>query len=328
MDICRKYLIMPALLWGSTLFAQPVNDDCADALPLCDQQGLVGDNTGAVGAPGQCNSFSTVWYTFTTNSVGGAAQVDISSINCPSVLGMGNALNVVVLSGDGSCSLPGFAVVAPGCASDTVDFSLTTTTLAPATTYWVAVGGLANNGATLPAECGFRITVSGPGVQVVDVDFDAGPDVTLAAGASTQLNAVGGSGYTWSPTSGLSGDQVPDPIAQPTETTVYTVTTQVNGCTFSDQVMVEVVRLIAPPNTITPNGDGINDVWEIPGIQDYPQADVRIFDRWGQRVFQSIGYREPFDGAGLPMATYYWHIDLNQLGGKAAPYTGFISIIR
>ena len=71
-----------------------------------------------------------------------------------------------------------------------------------------------------------------------------------------------------------------------------------------------------------------NDTWTIPGIRDYPQADVSVYDRWGQRVYHSIGYREPFDGAGLPTATYYWHIQVNDIKGKSDPYTGYVTIIR
>jgi hypothetical protein len=49
-------------------------------------------------------------------------------------------------------------------------------------------------------------------------------------------------------------------------------------------------------------------------------------------VYSSTGYREPWDGTNngkaLTDGTYYYHIQLNQLEGRSAPYTGFISIIR
>ena len=189
------------------------------------------------------------------------------------------------------------------------------------------VSGVAN-GALTAAQCPFTIAVSGPGADVVNVDFDAGPDVHIADGGSAQLQATGGTTYTWSPTSGLSGNTIADPIARPSGTTVYTVSTEINGCTFSDQVTVEVERLINPVNTFTPNGDGINDTWELPSLRDYPQAEVSIYDRWGQRVYHSIGYREPFNGAGLPTATYYWYIPVNGMTGKSDPYTGYVTIVR
>ncbi|MBK8615139.1 MAG: gliding motility-associated C-terminal domain-containing protein [Flavobacteriales bacterium] len=308
--------------------AQPPNDDCSTAATLCAQQPLTGNNTGATGWPGFCPATGNVlWYTFTTNSVGGTVDVSISGINCPGVAGMDNELSVVVLSGDGSCTANAFVSVGD-CQNDSADFTITTTALLPNTQYWVVVAGAANNGATIPAQCGFSVVTSGPGADIVGVDFYAGPDVTLGEGGSAQLQATGGTTYTWTPTSGLSGSNIPDPIAQPEETTTYTVTTQLNGCTYSDQVIVEVNRPISPPNTITPNGDDINDTWEIFGIQDYPQATVSIYDRWGQRVFNSVGYKTPFDGGGLPTATYYWIIQLSQLDGVAEPYTGFLTIVN
>ena len=87
-------------------------------------------------------------------------------------------------------------------------------------------------------------------------------------------------------------------------------------------------RPISPPNPITPNGDDINDTWEIFGIEDYPQATVSIFDRWGQRVFNSVGYMTPFDGQGLPTATYYWIIQLSQFDGVSEPYTVFLTSVN
>ncbi len=313
--------------------AQPANSNCSGALTLCAQQPLAGNNTGANGAlPTLCPpGGNLLWYSFTTNSVGGAVDVTINGINCSTTPGMDNELSVVVLSGNGSCTPGSFTVVGP-CRSDSVDFILHATFLAPNTQYWVVVAGMMNNGATLTANCGFNISTSGPGADIIGVDFSAGPDVIIAQGQNTQLNATGGTTYDWMPTSGLSSNTIANPIAQPTESTTYSVTTQINGCTYTDMVFVDVRRLIDAANTITPNGDGHNDTWEIAGINGYPQADVSIYDRWGQRVFHSIGYKTPFDGTNggskLPTATYYWVIELNRVEGTSVPYKGFITIVN
>ncbi|MEO8587787.1 MAG: gliding motility-associated C-terminal domain-containing protein [Flavobacteriales bacterium] len=319
-------------LTATVSWAQPPNSDCSTAATLCAEQQAGGDNTGAVGLPGFCASTANlVWYTFTTNSVGGQVNVQLTSINCPLIAGMDNELSVVVLSGDGSC-LPGsFASVSP-CVQDSESFSFNTLALAPNTQYWIIVAGAQDNGSTIAAQCGFQIEIGGAGADIVGVDFDAGPDVEISEGASTQLNAIGGTNYDWSPTSGLSGNGIPDPIAQPVSSTTYTVTTQINGCAFSDDVTVEVILLIQPTNTFSPNDDGINDTWDVPGIVDYPGSEVLIYDRWGQRVFRSNGYREPWDGTNnghkVTEGTYYYYIQLNQVEGQSTPYTGFISIIR
>ncbi len=328
----RALLTCLLLLAALVGYAQPPNDDCSTAALLCAQQAVTGDNTGATGWPGFCPGTANVlWYTFTTNSVGGTVDVSIGNIDCPVTPGMDNELSVVVLGGDGSC-LPGSFTAASTCLQDSEAFVLTTPALLPNTQYWVIVAGAANNGATIPAQCGFTIATSGPGADIVNVDLDAGADVTIAEGESTQLLATGCTDCDWSPTSGLSGDLIPDPIASPTETTTYTVTATINGCTYTDQVIVEVKRLINPSNTITPNGDGVNDTWEISGIRDYPGCQVEIYDRWGQKVFGDTGYRTPFDGTHngrpLPVATYYWYIDLKQIKGRSVPYTGSITIIR
>ena len=310
--------------------AQPANDDCADAMDFCAQQPVAGDNTAAINTiPAYCQPGGmALWYTFTTNGLGGFVEVSLTDINCPDLAGMDNALSVVILSGDGSCNPASFQV-ASTCQWDSVAFSVASDLpLLPNTQYWVMVGGMRNNGATIAAQCGFNVVVSGPGMDVVNVVFEAGPNVVIPAGGSTQLHATGGTTYAWSPTSGLSGNTVSDPIAQPNETTVYSVATVINGCTYVDTLTVEVRQLVAPVNTFTPNGDGINDVWDVPELAGFPQAEVSIHDRWGQRVYHSIGYKQPFDGAGLPAATYYWYIQVNDVGGRSDPYTGYVTIVR
>lgn len=322
-------LVLPAL----QAVAQPPNSDCSTAALLCAEQPMAGNNTGATGTlPGFCPSTDLLlWYTFFTNSVGGTVDVQLSGLDCPDVVGMGDQLSVVVLAGDGSCTPASFTAVSV-CAQDDADFTTTTQVLLPSTQYWVVVAGATNGGATIAAQCDFGIVVQGPGADVIGVDFDAGPDLEVVSGSSVQLEVIGGTNWNWTPTSGLSGNGIPNPIALPQETTLYEVSTQSNGCTYTDTVVVNVLQLIDPPNTFSPNGDGINDTWEVPGIADYPGSEVIIWDRWGQKVFSSNGYREAWDGTNkgrdLSEGTYYYFIQLNEIEGRSAPYLGFVSIIR
>lgn len=83
------------------------------------------------------------------------------------------------------------------------------------------------------------------------------------------------------------------------------------------------------PNAFTPNGDGINDNWAIPGLAFFPKCTIKIFDRWGNSVFTaSGGYSTPFDGlkngTRLPIGTYYYFIQLKE-GLK--PLVGSVSIL-
>lgn len=314
-------------------FAQPPNSDCATASLLCAQVSQSGNNTGATGVlPGFCpNTSLLLWYTFTTNSVGGTVTVAVGGLDCPAIAGMDDDLSAVVLAGDGTCNPATFAAVSI-CEQDNASFTLTTQPLAPNTQYWVVVAGVLQAPNTLTAQCAFNIRVFGPGMNILGVDFDAGPDEEIAEGGAVQLGVTGGTNWSWSPTTFLSGNGIPDPIANPSSTTEYAVSTLINGCTYTDTVVVNVVRLIDPPNTFSPNGDGYNDIWEVPGIADYPGSEVIIYDRWGQRVFSSNGYRDPWDGTNKGKAvsegTYYYFIQLNQVEGRSDPYSGFISLIR
>ncbi|SDH18979.1 beta-propeller fold lactonase family protein [Mucilaginibacter gossypii] len=90
-----------------------------------------------------------------------------------------------------------------------------------------------------------------------------------------------------------------------------------------------VNQLLIIPNTFTPNGDGINDVWKIKNIEDYPKCVVTIYNRYGEQLLASNGYGIAWDGKykgkDAPAATYYYLIDIKN-GGK--PLSGWVTIIR
>ncbi len=83
------------------------------------------------------------------------------------------------------------------------------------------------------------------------------------------------------------------------------------------------------PNTISPNNDNINDEWLINGIENYPDVKIQIFSRTGTRVFNSIGYKTPFNGnyhnTPLPVGVYYYIINF---GPECKTITGNLNIIR
>lgn len=82
-------------------------------------------------------------------------------------------------------------------------------------------------------------------------------------------------------------------------------------------------------NMITPNGDGVNDVWLVKNIHLYPNNELRIFDREGRIVFKMIGYDNSwngqYNGNPLPEDTYYYILSFDS--GKAKK-TGFVSIVK
>lgn len=102
-------------------------------------------------------------------------------------------------------------------------------------------------------------------------------------------------------------------------------------CTASDTVMITIHSPIQPYNAFTPNGDGINDTWEIRGISTYQQAHIQVFNRWGNKVYESIGYSSPWDGTfngkALPVGTYYYIISPGEKGTQES-LRGDVTIIR
>lgn len=86
------------------------------------------------------------------------------------------------------------------------------------------------------------------------------------------------------------------------------------------------------PSIITPNGDGINDVFVVPCLVDnnaFPNNEVSIFNQWGDEVFRARPYENDwkgtYDGQDLPAGTYFYVVNLRN-GDR--PLTGFLIIIR
>ena len=81
-----------------------------------------------------------------------------------------------------------------------------------------------------------------------------------------------------------------------------------NGCVKSDDVFIKVLKAPAIPNIFSPNGDGIHDTWVIQYLESYPGATVDIFNRYGQLIYHSEGYANPWDGTingkPVPVGTY------------------------
>jgi len=120
-------------------------------------------------------------------------------------------------------------------------------------------------------------------------------------------------------------------ITNVNESTSFFVSYQ-NGTCETDRTAVDVeisTEQFKPSNTFTPNGDGINDFWSLPEIENYPKVQVQIFNRFGAQIFSSAGYNTPFDGRfngkDLPVGPYYFMIEL-MAGCKTI--SGCITIIK
>jgi gliding motility-associated-like protein len=106
------------------------------------------------------------------------------------------------------------------------------------------------------------------------------------------------------------------------------------GC--FDEKEIGVVTVYAPvliPNVFTPNGDGEGDVWEVSGMKSF-ESTIRIYNRWGNLVFESFKYRSPWNGTykgkDSPVGTYYYIIEITDplYDGDQREYQGQIQILR
>ncbi|NCI52078.1 gliding motility-associated C-terminal domain-containing protein [Sediminibacterium roseum] len=136
--------------------------------------------------------------------------------------------------------------------------------------------------------------------------------------------------YSWSPDSDLNSGTIKNPVLRGRNSATYVLKVTGEGsCTAQDDVFVKVLKPIGIPNIFSPNGDGINDTWEIKELANYPNPSVEIFTRSGQKIFTSVGYSVPWDGTyngkPVPVATYYYIVDPKILGKV---FSGSVTVIR
>ncbi|WP_162996235.1 PKD domain-containing protein [Mucilaginibacter celer] len=156
--------------------------------------------------------------------------------------------------------------------------------------------------------------------------------ITITQGESVTLKPiVSGSALTfkWQPSDGLNYDNIAAPVARPTQNTIYTLTVSNGLCESQSTVSITVFKAIKPVNTFTPNADGVNDLWTIENIENYPQAIVQIFNRYGTELFHSIGYTRPWNGRyndqEVPAGVYYYLIVPGKNHEKIA---GYLTLLR
>ncbi|WP_421930567.1 Ig-like domain-containing protein [Marivirga tractuosa] len=107
---------------------------------------------------------------------------------------------------------------------------------------------------------------------------------------------------------------------------------------LSELITIEVTGEFEVTKGFSPDGDGVNDVWQIKGIENYPNNTVKVFNRWGNEVFGTTAYNNTDNGwAGevearlvvsgntVPDGTYFYLIDL---GNGSKPLSGYITIKR
>ena len=94
----------------------------------------------------------------------------------------------------------------------------------------------------------------------------------------------------------------------------------------ADPARAEAGTTIA--NVFSPNGDGVNDTWEVLNIQNYPDNDLVIINRWGNEVYRRKSYRNQWNGGELSAGTYYYVLKMKVCDGSYKTYKGYVMIMR
>lgn len=270
-------------------------------------------------------------YSFQTNSIAATTSmsVNISNQGCNTFLGSDSIYVMIVeLVNDADpCDPSNYSN--PICLGAKLEnFSLQLSGLLNNQDYLLIVG---SNHDTNYGPCPFSVTLSGDAISlnasVVPFRIYLGEPAVLTVEGQDPNSEL-----TWQPADFVSNSNSSNPTAYPDETTTFTVTGYVGDCQIADMVTVVVDPPLEIFNTFTPNGDGINDTWKIGRIEKFSNCQIQVYDRWGQLIFKSIGYSQPWDGTNkgksLPMAAYYYVIELNSLDVKIPPITGVISIVH
>jgi gliding motility-associated-like protein len=147
--------------------------------------------------------------------------------------------------------------------------------------------------------------------------------------------------YSWTPVANLSCADCPNPMASPIFNTEYTiVVTDSNDCSITDSVLIKTIcngKNYFIPNTFSPNGDGVNDVFYPRGDNLYNIQTMRVFNRWGQMVFEkrdfpansaASGWDGTFNGRPAPVDVYVYIVEVVCDNAQVVALSGNVTLVR
>jgi gliding motility-associated-like protein len=172
----------------------------------------------------------------------------------------------------------------------------------------------------------------------------AGNDTTVNTGNTIRLTPTYSqdvSAINWTPAGGLSCTNCATPMAAIKGNVTYRVTaSNQGGCTSSDDITIAAVcngNNWFIPNTFSPNADGVNDIFYVRGKGLYNIHSLRVFNRWGQTVFEkrnfmandpAAGWDGKVNGKIADMDVYVYIVEIVCDNSNIVPYKGNIALIR
>lgn len=219
-------------------------------------------------------------------------------------------------------------------------------------TYFTTASNLANPAVKATASITYYLSVTDargcPSLQDDEIRLNVTPAVRIFAGndtvaamnqpvqlKATELSTAGVIRYNWAATQFLDNPAIANPIATLPYDYRYTVTgTTADGCEGLDEILIKVYKgpEIYVPTGFTPDGNGLNDVLRAfpVGIKEFRY--FRIFNRWGQQVFQTKdpgqGWDGTINGRPQPIGTFSWMAEAVDYQGKLLFRKGTVTILR
>jgi gliding motility-associated-like protein len=208
-------------------------------------------------------------------------------------------------------------------------------TVDPRLSYTYPGGGEFNVQLTAYADNGCpAATVSKP-LKVYETDAYAGNDTVFAIGQAVQLHASGGEFYKWTPSSGLSADNIADPVVTLYNDGEFVLTASaVIGCATTDTVRFKVYKgpELYVPSAFSPNNDGRNDQFKFIAVGMKSVDLFQIYNRYGQLIYSSTeimkGWDGKMNGMNQPSGTYVWLIKGTDVTGAIHFKKGTVTLMR
>ena len=166
---------------------------------------------------------------------------------------------------------------------------------------------------------------------------NAGADKTILLGDTAVLDGIvkgTAVNFYWSAPGAISNVTTPTLFVSPTLETHYTLNAiSTVGCgTATDEVVIKVFKNILMPNAFSPNGDGRNDVFRVPPIDNYQLVSFKIINRWGFTVFTSAVPAAGWDGnvKGQPQGAglYIYYLEMKTRSNKKINIKGGVMLLR
>ncbi len=314
--------------------------------------GLSLSSTGAVNLSASAAGTYTITYSFAATGCGPAGSSTATLVITPLIVPVLGFTYPTVCATDTADAAP---VPAAGFTTGGT-YSSTSGLVINSTSGVVDVNGSTPGTYTVTyAVVGSSVLCTASGSNTATITINPLPVILLSAeqtiwvGQSTWIYATGGSSYLWSPSSDLSCPNCDSTLASPPETTTYCVIVNQLGCIDSAclKVYVEIPcpsnRNMGIPNAFSPNGDNVNDKFCLDGWADcINKFEIVIFDRWGEKVFES---KDPdfcwdgiYNGKALDPGVFVYFVKATYASAGYTPIsakgsfdvnrTGNISLVR